>query len=283
MEVPMTDLTPDDEALLERARRAGEATAADQARVKRKIFAQIGVGLGTSAISTSGGAAGLGGGAATGTSFVASTAKIVVALALGAGAGTGVLLASHGRDAQGTGPALRAAPATSIAAPAPSPPVETPMAASASPRESTPDESLAPTPPRAVAPGRATRTPSPAPAGERSTEATAAENTPPAAPFAAPPQPEPGGPSTVGAEADLLRQADGALKAGHPSQALALLHEHATRFPNGILSEEREAECIVVLCALGRTEEARASASQFLREHPKSPLGRRIRESCGGT
>jgi hypothetical protein len=98
-----------------------------------------------------------------------------------------------------------------------------------------------------------------------------------------PAEPEPGGPSTVGAEADLLRQADGAVKAGNPSRALALVHEHATKFPNGIMSEEREAVRIVVLCALGRIEDARAAASLFLREHPRSPLARRVRESCGGT
>ena len=40
----MTDLTPEDEALLERARAVGVPTAEDHARVKQRIFAQIGVG-----------------------------------------------------------------------------------------------------------------------------------------------------------------------------------------------------------------------------------------------
>ena len=79
-----------------------------------------------------------------------------------------------------------------------------------------------------------------------------------------------------------VRVADAAMKAGHAPRALALLQEHATRFPNGVLIEEREAERIVVLCALGRTEDARAAASRFLRERPRSPLVRRVHESCGG-
>jgi RNA polymerase sigma-70 factor (ECF subfamily) len=96
------------------------------------------------------------------------------------------------------------------------------------------------------------------------------------------PVPEPTGPATVAAEADLLRRADAARKAGDSSQALNLLEEHRVRFPTGILVQEREAERVVVLCAMGRTGDARAAAAAFLRDWPHSPLAGRVRSSCGG-
>ena len=273
----MSDSTPDDQALLERAREGVEASADDQARVKRKLFTHIGIGIGASTVATSGGAA-------AGTGFLGSTAKVLVALALGAGAGTSVVVAYHAKGANELHPVSHAAPVAT--APSPSPAVDTSSPTSAPPStEQSREESIERPTPRAESQGRAPRPTTFAlpPATEPGSAATPAENTPPPAPFAALAPAAPGGPSTVGAETDLLRQAGDAAKAGRPAIALALLQEHATRFPNGILSEEREAERIVVLCALGRTEDARVAASQFLREHPRSPLARRVRESCGGT
>lgn len=84
----------------------------------------------------------------------------------------------------------------------------------------------------------------------------------------------------VGAEAQLLRDADAALRANDAPRALALLNQHAASFPNGVLVEERTAERVVVLCALGRTAEARDLASRFLEEHRRSPLAERVRGSC---
>ena len=73
----MSDLTPEDEVLLARARRGGEASVADRARVKRKVFARIGIGVGVSAISTAGGAsAGLAAGGAGGVSLAISSVEI---------------------------------------------------------------------------------------------------------------------------------------------------------------------------------------------------------------
>jgi RNA polymerase sigma-70 factor (ECF subfamily) len=97
------------------------------------------------------------------------------------------------------------------------------------------------------------------------------------------PTPEPAGPATVAAEAELLRRADAARKAGDASRALDLLDEHRARFPTGILVQEREAERVVVLCALGRNGDARAAATAFLRDWPHSPLAGRVRSSCGGS
>ena len=64
----------------------------------------------------------------------------------------------------------------------------------------------------------------------------------------------------------MLRRAGAALNAGDPAQALHLIGQHAASFPNGVLIEEREAERIVVLCALGRVSDARAAGAAFLRD-----------------
>ncbi len=285
----MSDLTPEDETLLARARRGGEATVADRKRVKRKVFMRIGIGVGASAISTAGGASAgfAAGGAATGAGLAASTAKIVVVLALGAGAGTGAFAAygsRHAHEGHRASSATMVAPTTAAPArPAPSPIVEAsgsssePLALALTTQETLPPP-LVTRAPRSVAPNR----PSPSLLEPRTIESRATEPRAIEAQEAEPRAIEPRAPATVGLEADLLREADGALKAGHPARALALLQEHTTRFPSGILIEEREAERVVVLCALGRTDEARVAASRFSREHPRSPLGRRVRESCGG-
>ncbi|HEX4447213.1 MAG TPA: hypothetical protein VH044_10770 [Polyangiaceae bacterium] len=87
---------------------------------------------------------------------------------------------------------------------------------------------------------------------------------------------------TVGAETRLLRSADEALRGGKPAVALALLDEHARTFPHGVFSEERSAERVMALCALGRTDEARAEARRFLATSQESLLANDIRHSCGG-
>jgi hypothetical protein len=86
--------------------------------------------------------------------------------------------------------------------------------------------------------------------------------------------------SSVAEEADLLRRADRTLKANDPQGALALLDRHAAQFPHGVLVEERDAERVVVLCALARVDDARALAAAFLRDRPRSPLAERVRASC---
>jgi len=84
----------------------------------------------------------------------------------------------------------------------------------------------------------------------------------------------------VSEEARLLRRADDALQSGSFMYALQLLDELAVRFPSGVLAEERSAERVLVLCKLGRTDQARAEAARFLRSTPGSPLAKRITASC---
>jgi outer membrane protein assembly factor BamD (BamD/ComL family) len=83
-------------------------------------------------------------------------------------------------------------------------------------------------------------------------------------------------------EVGLLDEAGLALREGRAAQALALFDEHASRFPNGVLAEERAAGRVFSLCKLGRVGEARREADTFLRDRPRSPLTERVRASCGG-
>ena len=53
---------------------------------------------------------------------------------------------------------------------------------------------------------------------------------------------EPRNASTLAAETELLDRAFAALAAGDRSTAAALVAEHARRFPNGLLRQERERE-----------------------------------------
>jgi len=64
---------------------------------------------------------------------------------------------------------------------------------------------------------------------------------------------------------------------------LRILEDHARRFPNGALAEERDAARVLALCDLQRLDEARDVARRFLREHPRSPLAPRVAHACDDT
>lgn len=89
--------------------------------------------------------------------------------------------------------------------------------------------------------------------------------------------------SSLADETALLVDANGALRSHDPTRALAMLDEHAARFPNGALSEERDATRIIALCEAGRTTQAKNEATRFLTARPKSPSVSRVRASCAGT
>jgi hypothetical protein len=87
---------------------------------------------------------------------------------------------------------------------------------------------------------------------------------------------------SLAVEARLLRDADRALKAGDAVESLRILDVLAARIPNGSLGPERSAERVFALCRAGRTSDAQAEASAFVRAHPGGPLAARVRASCGG-
>jgi hypothetical protein len=77
-------------------------------------------------------------------------------------------------------------------------------------------------------------------------------------------------------ESALLERARRALQSGNPKQALQTLSTASQRFPNGVLTQEREALWIEAMSAVGRTQEASDRARAFQRDYPDSPLADRV-------
>ena len=69
-----------------------------------------------------------------------------------------------------------------------------------------------------------------------------------------------------------MRQARAAVARGDFEVALSATSEHARRFKNGRLVEEREALRVKALMGLGRAEEARHAAAAFRARFPRSVL-----------
>ena len=79
----------------------------------------------------------------------------------------------------------------------------------------------------------------------------------------------------VDAELALLRAAQDALRVD-PARALAIAGEHARRFGDGTLAQEREVVAIEALVALARPPEARERAARFASRWPRSAHARRL-------
>jgi hypothetical protein len=295
----MSDMTPDDDALIRQARLGMEPTDEDHARVKRKVLGQLGLGVGaaTSVLSASTTA----GARMVTASVLANVAKIVGGVIVVVGAGAAIARewpsASVPSSVARSGSVV--APLAASVAPTPAAVRELAWSAPAAASDA-PAPPMAPTgsPTATASPGRAA--PPAAPSGDGSREsvppvsasamAHIAETATPASPSlgeaataaSEPGQGSPAGPATVAAEARLLRDADAALRAGDAARALSLLDQHASLFPGGVLVEERDAERVVVLCALGQVAAAREAGSAFIRDHARSPLVARVRGSCAG-
>jgi hypothetical protein len=74
------------------------------------------------------------------------------------------------------------------------------------------------------------------------------------------------------AELKLLRQARAAVAREDYASALPPIAEHAHRFKDGRLAEEREALRVKALAGLGRTDDARRAATAFRARFPRSVL-----------
>jgi hypothetical protein len=85
-------------------------------------------------------------------------------------------------------------------------------------------------------------------------------------------------PSAQVSEAELLEQARGALRSD-PARALARANEHRSRFPRGVLVQEREVIAIKALRQLGRGAEADQRADAFERAFPGSAFQRKLKPS----
>jgi len=181
--------------------------------------------------------------------------------------------------------ALRSTPSAMPPAPAVAPLTEPSVAVPAA-ETSTPSPEA-----RQVVPSRAPEAtvPAPAPIVHRKSfarspiEVAAAENT------VSPTEPAPQTPAAVHvshwglqAEGELLQKGRTAMVRGDIEGALAAVEEHASRFPQGKLSEEREALKIQALVAEDRDPEARAALVAFHQTYPKSLLGPALEEAVVG-
>ena len=77
-------------------------------------------------------------------------------------------------------------------------------------------------------------------------------------------------------ESLLLGQARDALRGGSAGEALRLLEVSRTRFPDGMLGQEREALTIEALARGGHRAAAAARAAAFIRAYPQSPHAQRL-------
>lgn len=83
-----------------------------------------------------------------------------------------------------------------------------------------------------------------------------------------------------GRESELIRRALTSLRDHQPTSALAVLDEHASRFPSGAFATERAGLRVLALCEAGRTEEGLRARAEFLREAGKAPIAARVRHAC---
>lgn len=242
----MSGLGPDARALIDAASEGDDPSSADAARVRAKVAARVAIAAGT-------GAAGV---TAAKTSAAATTAgigtKIALAVAVvGATSAGGAAL--YERATREPIPVIETAP--TLATPVPSSPARALAPAPA------PDPTPAPAPAPAPPPARTVARSVPIATSTKPTTTT----------------------DTLAEEARLLRAAHASLAAGDGRGAMTALDEHASRFPRGALSEEREAGRVLALCAQGRAVEARAAASAFVATSPRSPLAAQVRRSCATT
>lgn len=248
------DLTPELRALLAAEQALPTPGIDARARVAARLSRSLGVALAPSASSPPTGATLSKGAGVAGKSLAA---KIMVAAMLG-GLGVGgvwtTLWLLHGRSASQSPPA-----------PSLSPPATGATSPSAS-------RSTAPT---TLPPQPTTRAPAPAdPPSLAASEADLPAEVPPPPPPRASPRPE--APSrrahhgNLAAERALLGRAREAMQASDGARALAILDDHARRFPRGQLVEERDALRVGALWRAGDRAAAHDKAVEFARRHPDS-------------
>ena len=80
-------------------------------------------------------------------------------------------------------------------------------------------------------------------------------------------------------ESRRVAEARGLLRAGRTAACLVVLNDLIREFPNGVLTQEREALTIEALLGSGERERARSLALEFLRLHPNSPLAASVRRA----
>jgi hypothetical protein len=240
----MNELSSEARALLRASRSFDEPSAGDVARVRASVLTKVGLAVGVGAGMT-----------AAASSLAASPAAVLGATVMKVGAAfvvAGGLATAGYVGLRTTSPKPAPAVVTTARAPAP---IET-RPIEAAPRVTGEVE------PRAV------EAPAPSPVKAPRSRPATAPRTARAAP-------------DIEGEARLLEQADADLRRGDAGAALSRLAEHAAKYPDGALREEREGVRVVALCRAGREAEGKAAAQRFLSRAPRSALATRIRAACG--
>lgn len=98
----------------------------------------------------------------------------------------------------------------------------------------------------------------------------------PVAPSAESRSPESG----LGAEAALLESAERSLRDHDGARALALLDEHARRFPDGIFLVEAQAARAIATCETGDRARGGELVADFARRWPSAPVLARVLAAC---
>jgi hypothetical protein len=263
METTMKELSSEAKALIQRVGTADGPSPLDRTRVKRRIVAGL---AGAGMVFGSGGTVAAGAPAAgvVGAVVASKVTFSSVALWLAAGAGLGAvvstpaLVSAYRRTESARPVATATTPAKPLdgvnAGPLTDSSRETRRAEQAAP------EAAEESPPPAVLPRAA----------------------PPTAVGVAPPSGTTGA-ASLAEETRLLHAAQRELAQKRTAAALALLDEHAVKFPRGALAQERAGARVLALCDLGRIAEARSAAAAFVRASPHSPLVPRLQASCAGS
>jgi outer membrane protein assembly factor BamD (BamD/ComL family) len=79
----------------------------------------------------------------------------------------------------------------------------------------------------------------------------------------------------------MLTEARAQLRNADPRAAIMTLERLQTRFPKGVLMQERDVLTIQVLAALGDVAGANRRAKQFLEAYPSSPHAPQLRRFSG--
>ena len=294
----MSDLSPQAEALLEISRGGDDPTGRDRTRVRKALAGRIALGVAagaavatisktaatattsvataTTATVATAASAGVGAGAAAGVGISGLAAKLLLSAALVGAVGAGTVTYTQHR-AQETRASSQVASLEATKQSTASPLAQRPPSRVEAPVTELTAEVAPPVPPVPIEALPAAHAPTPriaSPIVAPSTPVIDAPVTSPA-PVEAPPKA-----SSLAEEIALLQDAHAALQSESAARALGILDEHARRFPRGTLTEEREASRVSALCKLGRPDEARTQAADFLRDHPRSPQAAAVRASC---
>jgi hypothetical protein len=294
----MSELNPEARALIESTRDGDDPSELDRARLRNRLGVALAAAAATAAVSAAAPAAAtsaasaatatatatkaaLGAQVVAGTQAVVATsvtAKIGVAVTVAviSVAGSGVVLKNELSSSQGARePAAQVAPRAArvmrrakaepiVAAPVfAAPALEAPavMAEQEAPIVEMPAPVALP-PPAVIAAKVAA--PKPAPRVKASEPEPVTDELPP----------------SMQTEIQLLSFAQGALRDGDYDRALAVLAEHATRFPNGVLALERDAVRAITLCSSGRGAAGRGAAEALASRIEGTPLAARLERAC---